>query len=122
MPQNLIHAIVEANTTRKDFIAEEIIRLKPKVVGIYRLIMKTGSDNFRASSIQGIMKCIKAKGISVIVYEPAFKEKEFYNSRVVEDLSAFKLQADVIIANRQSSALAYVAEKIYNRDLFSSEN
>lgn len=118
VPQNLIRAIVEANTTRKDFIAEEIIRRNPKVVGIYRLIMKAGSDNFRASSIQGIMKRIKAKGIEVIVYEPELKEVEFYNSRVVNDLENFKRQANIIIANRKTDALSSVADKVYTRDLF----
>lgn len=118
VPQNLIHAIVEANTTRKDFIADEILKRKPKVVGIYRLIMKTGSDNFRASSVQGIMKRIKAKGITVIVYEPTFIGDEFYNSKVLKDFQAFKLQADVIVANRNTDALADVAEKVYTRDLF----
>lgn len=121
VPQNLIHAIVEANTTRKDFIADEIIRHKPKVVGVYRLIMKAGSDNFRASSIQGIMKRIKAKGIEVIVYEPALKEAEFYNSKVVNDLEAFKREANVIIANRKTVALSDVASKVYTRDLFGSD-
>ena len=121
VPQNLIHAIVESNTTRKDFIADEIIRLKPKVVGIYRLIMKAGSDNFRASSVQGIMKRIKAKGIEVIVYEPVLNEAEFYNSRVVNDLESFKREANVIIANRKTEALAEVADKIYTRDLFGSD-
>ena len=118
VPQNLIHAIVEANTTRKDFIADEIIRRKPKVVGIYRLIMKSGSNNFRASSIQGIMKRIKAKGIEVIVYEPALKEAEFYNSKVVNDLESFKREANVIIANRKTTDLSDVTEKIYTRDIF----
>jgi len=122
VPQNLIHAIVESNTTRKDFIADEILKLKPKVVGVYRLIMKAGSDNFRTSSIQGIMRRIKAKGITVIVYEPGLNESEFYNSRVVNDLTAFKREADVIIANRKSDVLADVADKVYTRDLFGSDS
>jgi len=121
VPQNLIHAIVEANTTRKDFIADEILRRKPKIVGIYRLIMKAGSDNFRSSSIQGIMKRIKAKGIEVIVYEPALKEAEFYHSKVVNDLEAFKREANVIIANRKTEALSDVVDKVYTRDLFGSD-
>ncbi len=118
VPQNLIHAIVEANTTRKDFIADEIIRRKPKTVGIYRLIMKAGSDNFRASSIQGIMKRIKAKGIPVVVYEPVLKESEFFNSKVYDDLERFKRDCDVILANRMTDALQDVAGKVYTRDLF----
>lgn len=118
VPQNLIHAIVEANNTRKNFIADEIISRNPKVVGIYRLIMKAGSDNFRASSIQGIMKRIKAKGIKVIVHEPVLNELEFYNSSVVNDLDDFKKEADVIIANRMTSALTDVTDKVYSRDIF----
>jgi UDPglucose 6-dehydrogenase len=121
VPQNLIHAIVESNTTRKDFITDEIIHRKPEVVGIYRLIMKAGSDNFRASSIQGIMKRIKAKGIEVIIHEPVLTETEFYNSRVVNDLTAFKQEANVIVANRKTDALADVAYKVYTRDLFGSD-
>jgi UDPglucose 6-dehydrogenase len=121
VPQNLIHAIVEANTTRKNFIANEIILRKPKVVGVYRLIMKVGSDNFRSSSIQGIMKRIKAKGIEVIVYEPTLKETEFYNSKVVNDLEMFKREANIIIANRKTEVLSDVADKVYTRDLFGSD-
>lgn len=121
VPQNLIHAIVSANSTRKDFIAEEVIRSKPRVVGVYRLTMKVGSDNFRASSIQGIMKRIKAKGIEVIVYEPTLGGSEFYQSRVVNDLEAFKNEADVIVANRYTSELADVKEKVYTRDLFGND-
>ncbi len=121
VPQNLIHAIVESNTTRKDFIADDIISRKPRTVGVYRLIMKAGSDNFRASSIQGIMKRIKAKGIEVIVYEPVLRDEEFFHSRVVNDLDVFKRQADVIIANRSTEALDDVQEKIYTRDLFGSD-
>ncbi len=121
VPQNLIRAIVEANSVRKDFIADEIIRKNPKTVGVYRLIMKAGSDNFRASSIQGIMKRIKAKGIEVIVYEPVLTEAEFYHSRVVNDLEVFKREADVIIANRKTNTLNDVADKVYSRDLFGGD-
>jgi UDPglucose 6-dehydrogenase len=121
VPQSLIHAIVEANSTRKDFIASSIIMRQPKVVGIYRLIMKTGSDNFRASSIQGIMRRIKAKGIEVIVYEPAMKEEEFYNSRVVNDLESFKREADVVVANRITEEILDVVDKVYSRDLFGAD-
>ncbi|WP_126445780.1 nucleotide sugar dehydrogenase [Sulfuricystis multivorans] len=118
VPQNLIRAIVDSNTTRKDFIADEIIRRNPKIVGVYRLIMKAGSDNFRASSIQGIMKRIKAKGIEVIVYEPVLSEPEFYRSRVINDLAEFKYLADIIVANRITDEIRDVADKVYSRDLF----
>ena len=118
VPQNLIYAIVEANTTRKDFIADEVLRRDPKVVGVYRLTMKTGSDNFRASSIQGIMKRIKAKGIEVIVHEPVLTEPEFFHSRVVNDLVSFKRQADLILANRITDDISDVASKVYSRDLY----
>jgi UDPglucose 6-dehydrogenase len=121
VPQNLIRAIVDANTTRKDFIAERIIALKPKSVGIYRLVMKAGSDNFRQSSVQGIMKRIKAKGIPVIVYEPALKEEAFFNSPVYRDLDAFKKDADLIVANRMTDEIGDVAEKVFTRDLFGAD-
>jgi UDPglucose 6-dehydrogenase len=122
VPQNLIHAVVEANSTRKDFIAEEIIRKQPRIVGVYRLIMKAGSDNFRASSIQGVMKRIKAKGIEVIIYEPTLKEDHFYHSRVISDLETFKREADVIVANRMADALTDVSDKVYSRDLFGDDS
>ena len=118
VPQNLIQAIVASNTTRKDFVASEILKRGPRVVGIHRLAMKAGSDNFRASSILGVMKRIKAKGIAVIVYEPLIDDERLFNSRVVRDLAAFKAEADVIIANRVTDELADVTDKVYSRDLF----
>ena len=118
VPQNLISAIVEANTTRKDFIAEQILKRNPKVVGIYRLTMKANSDNFRQSSIQGVMKRIKSKGVEVLVYEPTMKEDSFFNSRVTKDLEDFKKQSDVIIANRYTDDLKDVIKKVYTRDLY----
>ncbi|BCO27361.1 UDP-glucose 6-dehydrogenase [Rhodoferax lithotrophicus] len=121
VPQNLIQAIVESNSTRKDFIANSILARNPRVVGIHRLVMKSGSDNFRASSIQGIMKRIKAKGVEVIVYEPALKEDKFYNSRVVRDLAQFKLESDVIVVNRLTDDLNDVVNKVFSRDLFGND-
>ena len=121
VPSNLIKAIVDSNRTRKDFIADKIIERKPKIVGIHRLVMKSGSDNFRASAIQGIMKRIKAKGIEVVVYEPVLKESTFFNSQVIQDLEAFKSMSDVIVANRLSAEIEDVADKVFTRDLFGSD-
>lgn len=121
VPSNLIKAIVDSNRTRKDFIAEKIIDKNPKIVGIHRLVMKSGSDNFRASAIQGIMKRIKAKGIEVVVYEPALQESEFFNSRVIQDLETFKAISDVIVANRLSADIQDVSHKVFTRDLFGSD-
>jgi UDPglucose 6-dehydrogenase len=122
IPQNLIEAIVKANSTRKDFVANEIVKRRPKVVGVYRLVMKSGSDNFRASSIQGIMRRIREKNIKLIVYEPNLKQSEFFNSEVINDIAAFKRRADVIIANRKTEELQDVEEKIYTRDVFGSDS
>ena len=118
VPQNLIRAIVDANRTRKDFLSEQIIARKPKVVGVYRLVMKSGSDNFRQSSVQGIMKRIKAKGVEVIVFEPSLEDDLFYNSAVIRDLAAFKAQSDVIVSNRMADDLTDVVEKVFTRDVF----
>jgi UDPglucose 6-dehydrogenase len=118
VPQNLIQAIVDANTTRKDFIASDILALKPKVVGIYRLVMKAGSDNYRASSVQGIMKRIKAKGVEVVVYEPTCHETEFFSSKVVNDLTVFKKMADIVVANRMTDDIRDISDRVYTRDLF----
>ncbi|WP_339686337.1 nucleotide sugar dehydrogenase [uncultured Pseudoalteromonas sp.] len=121
IPNNMICAIVDANTTRKNFIADSIIKRNPKVVGIYRLVMKAGSDNFRASAIQGIMKRIKAKGIEVVVFEPVLGESEFYNSRVIKDLNEFKQISDVVVSNRMVEELSDITDKVYTRDLFGSD-
>lgn len=122
VPQNLIRAIVEANATRKDFVANDVLRRQPRVVGIYRLVMKAGSDNFRASSVQGIMKRLKAKGVEVIVYEPVLEVAEFFRSRVVNDLEAFKAEADVIVANRVTEDIRDVEAKVYTRDVFGGDS
>ena len=122
VPSNLIEAIVKSNTTRKDFIADSIIKQSPKIVGVYRLVMKSGSDNFRSSAIQGVMKRIKAKGIEVVVYEPVIEEDEFYKSKVIKDLEEFKKMSDIIIANRLSSTLLDVADKVFTRDIFNSDS
>jgi len=122
VPSNMVEAIVNANSTRKDFIADSIIKRNPKVVGIYRLVMKSGSDNFRSSAIQGIMKRIKAKGIEVIIYEPVMKEDNFFNSRVIKDLEEFKKMSDVIVANRLSDSIMDVKDKVYTRDIFNSDS
>lgn len=121
VPNNLIQAIVESNTTRKDFIADQIISRKPKTVGVYRLTMKANSDNFRQSSIQGVMKRIKAKGIEVVIYEPTYKQEDFFNSKVIRDFEEFKQMSDVIIANRMTDDLLSVKEKVYTRDLYSRD-
>ena len=121
VPSNLIRAIVDSNSTRKDFIADKIIERKPKIVGIHRLVMKSGSDNFRASAIQGIMKRVKAKGIEVVVYEPVLKEDDFFNSRVIKDLETFKAMSDIIVANRLSDDIQDVSDKVFTRDLFGSD-
>ena len=121
VPQNIIRAIVDANSTRKDFLADEIIKQQPKTVGVYRLVMKAGSDNFRQSSIQGIMKRIKAKGIEVIVYEPELKKMDFFNSRVETDLDKFKRSVDIIVVNRMVSELNDVSDKVFTRDLFGAD-
>lgn len=121
VPQNLIAAIVDANRTRKDFLAEAIVAKAPNVVGVYRLVMKSGSDNFRQSSVQGIMKRIKAKGVRVIVYEPSYPEPSFFGSEVVDDLTRFKASADVIVANRHAAELADVAGKLFTRDLLGTD-
>jgi UDPglucose 6-dehydrogenase len=121
VPNNIIGAIVDANRTRKDFIADSIIKRNPKVVGVYRLVMKTGSDNFRASAIQGIMKRIKAKGIEVVVFEPVLEEDTFYHSRVIKDLNEFKQLSDVVLSNRMVDELSDITDKVYTRDLFGSD-
>lgn len=118
VPNNLVRAIVDANVTRKDFVAEAILKTSPKVVGIYRLVMKVGSDNFRASAIQGVMKRIKAKGVEVVVYEPTLSEDNFFNSRVINNLKEFKMISDVIVANRMTDDMHDVQDKVYTRDLF----
>jgi UDPglucose 6-dehydrogenase len=118
VPQNMIQAIINANTTRKDFIAESILKFQPKTVGIYRLTMKAGSDNFRTSSVQGVMKRLKAKGVDIEIYEPSYHEKEFFKSAVLHDLQAFKQLADVIVANRMTDEIEDVASKVFTRDLF----
>ena len=122
VPSNLIEAIVKSNSTRKDFVADAIIKKNPKIVGVYRLVMKTGSDNFRSSAIQGIMKRIKAKGIEVVIYEPACQEDNFFNSRVIKDLAEFKKISDVIVANRLSDSIMDVKDKVYTRDIFNSDS
>ena len=122
VPSNMIEAIVKANSTRKDFIAESILSKNPKTVGIYRLVMKSGSDNFRSSAIQGIMKRIKAKGIEVVIYEPVLDEEEFFHSKVIKDLNEFKRVSDVIVANRLSESIMDVKEKVYTRDIFNSDS